>query len=162
MGAKGRSQLEESADEQWRALPDRLRIEQRPPNHATPFERDFLFSICLNHLHVKLLLRRLSLAHQSEPDGAVVEIAQKMLSLVVDVVLTRDELANSGTNLSWKVSHLAIVPLLVMLNNCQGCSLRATRSWHGTPRNGKPAGSPGLGCDTCKATTRSHRTGRRN
>ncbi|KAF4883836.1 hypothetical protein CGCF415_v013930 [Colletotrichum fructicola] len=102
------AELDRTADEQWRALPDGFRIGRRPPNHAGPFERDFLFSICLNHLHVKLLLRRLMLSRQSEPDGAVVEIAQKMLSLVVDIVLSRDELANSGTNLSWKVAHYGL------------------------------------------------------
>lgn len=96
-------------------LPDRFRFDQRPPNSATPFERDFMFSIHLNHLHVKLLLRRLTLKRQSEPNGDVVEIAQKMLSLVVDIVLTRDELANSGTNLSWKVGAFAVTLSCVLL-----------------------------------------------
>lgn len=70
----------------------------------TPFERDFLISLRLNHLHVKFLLRRLLLDKPSEPDGPLIEIAQQMLALVVEAILTRDELANSGTTLAWKVS----------------------------------------------------------
>lgn len=50
------------------------------------------------------LLRRVLLDRLSEPDGPLIEIAQKMLALVVEAILTRDELANSGTTLSWKVS----------------------------------------------------------
>ncbi|KAK1493545.1 hypothetical protein CABS01_11714 [Colletotrichum abscissum] len=125
-------ELEKSTEEQWRALPDRFRFDQRPPNNATPFERDFLFSVHLNHLHVNLLLRRLTLKRQSEPDGAVIEIALKMLSLVVDIVLTRDELANSGTNLSWKVAHYGLpaagMVLLAMASQIDAPVLVATRA----------------------------------
>ncbi|KAH8421601.1 ATP adenylyltransferase, partial [Colletotrichum scovillei] len=125
-------ELEKSAEEQWRVLPDRFRFDQRPPNSATPFERDFMFSIHLNHLHVKLLLRRLTLKRQSEPNGDVVEIAQKMLSLVVDIVLTRDELANSGTNLSWKVAHYGLpaagMVLLAMASQIDAPVLVASRA----------------------------------
>lgn len=39
----------------------------------------------------------------AEPDAAIVELSEAILELVVDVVLVRDRLANSGTNLSWKV-----------------------------------------------------------
>ncbi|KAH7010571.1 uncharacterized protein B0I36DRAFT_341610 [Microdochium trichocladiopsis] len=33
----------------------------------------------------------------------MVEISEGILELVVDIVLVRDQLANSGTNLSWKM-----------------------------------------------------------
>ncbi|KAF6789403.1 hypothetical protein CMUS01_16328, partial [Colletotrichum musicola] len=74
----------------------------------TPFERDFRISIRLNHLHVLFLLRRLVLNRVSEPDGPIIEVAQEMLSLVIEAVLVRDELANSGTTLSWKVAHYGL------------------------------------------------------
>lgn len=93
------------AEEHWSALPERFRVSGGNPDHLiTPFERDFLISLQLNHLHVMFLLRRLLLDRLSEPDGPLIEIAQRMLALVVEAILTRDELANSGTKLSWKVS----------------------------------------------------------
>lgn len=94
------------AEEQWSALPERFRsVDSISDRTITPFERDFLISLQLNHLHVMFLLRRVLLDRLSEPDGPLIEIAQKMLALVVEAILTRDELTNSGTTLSWKVSR---------------------------------------------------------
>lgn len=94
------------AEEQWNALPERFRIvDANPDRVATPFERDFLISLQLNHLHVMFLLRRLLLDRLSELDEPLIEIAQNMLALVVEAILTRDELVNSGIDLSWKVSR---------------------------------------------------------
>lgn len=70
---------------------------------TTPFERDFLASVRLNYLHVLFLLRLVFMNSFAEPDAAIVELSEAILELVVDVVLVRDRLANSGTNLSWKV-----------------------------------------------------------
>lgn len=93
------------AEEQWSALPRHFRtVDGKSDRMSTPFERDFLISLQLNHLHVMFLLRRLLLDRLSEPDGPLIEIAQQILALVVEAILTRDELANSGTTLSWKVS----------------------------------------------------------
>lgn len=94
------------AEQQWSALPERFRaVDSISDRTITPFERDFLISLQLNHLHVMFLLRRVLLDRLSEPDGPLIEIAQKMLALVVEAILTRDELTNSGTTLSWKVSR---------------------------------------------------------
>lgn len=94
------------AEEQWSALPERFRmVDGSSDRIITPFERDFLISLKLNHLHVMFLLQRLLLDRMSEPDGPLIEIAQQMLALVVEAILKRDDLANSGTNLNWKVSR---------------------------------------------------------
>lgn len=92
------------ADAYWDALPSRFKADgtlTEATNSA--FERDFLISIRLNYLHIVFLLRRLIRGRISEPDPSVVDIAQQMLDLVVDALILREELVNSGTNLAWKV-----------------------------------------------------------
>ena len=99
-----RSEIANRAEAQWQALPDHFRLsgslKQCP---QSPFERDFLVSTRLNHLHVLFLLRLVLFNCLAEPDNSIVEIAQQMLALVVEAILFRDHLANSGTGLIWKV-----------------------------------------------------------
>lgn len=40
----------------------------------------------------------------TEPDIPIIETAGQMLALVVETILLRDQLTNSGTGLIWKVS----------------------------------------------------------
>jgi hypothetical protein len=85
-------------------LPAHFRFEgSLKQSNITPFERDFLVSIRLNHLHISFLLRRLLLRRLAEPDVVIIEVAQEMLHLVVEAILLREELSNSGTGLDWKV-----------------------------------------------------------
>lgn len=101
---KVQSEITSRAEAQWQALPDHFRLrgslKQCP---QSPFERDFLVSTRLNHLHLLFLLRLVLLNRLAEPDSSIVEIAQQMLALVVEAILFRDHLANSGTGLIWKV-----------------------------------------------------------
>lgn len=102
--ANAHSALQTIADTQWDALPAHFRLEgDLKKSNNSPFERDFLISIRLNYLHISFLIRRLLLRRLAEPDVSILEVAQQMLHLVVDAVLLRDELANSGTALDWKV-----------------------------------------------------------
>lgn len=39
----------------------------------------------------------------TEPDIPIIETAGQMLALVVEAILLRDQLTNSGTGLIWKV-----------------------------------------------------------
>lgn len=82
---------------------------------TTPFERDFLASVRLNYLHVLFLLRLVFMNSFAEPDASMVEISEAILELVVDVVLVRDRLANSGTNLSWKVTYYGLPAVGILL-----------------------------------------------
>ncbi|KAL2272105.1 hypothetical protein FJTKL_08322 [Diaporthe vaccinii] len=103
------SELQKVAEQQWSALPEHFRIvDGKSDRMRTPFDRDFLISLRLNHLHVKFLLRRLLLDRLPQPDGPLIEIAQQILALVVEAILTRDEPANSGTTLSWKVAYYGL------------------------------------------------------
>lgn len=69
----------------------------------SPFQRDFLAHVRLTHLHVLFLLRLLLLNTLSEPDIPIIETAGQMLALVVEIILLREQLTNSGTGLIWKV-----------------------------------------------------------
>jgi len=99
------SAIQRKAEEQWRALPDQFRLETSLKQCAgNPFERDFLAHVRLNHLHVLFLLRLLLLNTMTEPDIPIIETAGQMLALVVEAILLRDQLTNSGTGLIWKVT----------------------------------------------------------
>ncbi len=97
--------IQRRAEQQWEALPPQFRLESSLKQCAqSPFDRDFLAHVRLNHLHVLFLLRLLLLNTLTEPDIPIIETAGQMLSLVVELILLRDQLTNSGTGLIWKVS----------------------------------------------------------
>jgi hypothetical protein len=101
------SEISRRTDEQWQALPAHFRLKGNLNGcTASSFERDFLLSTRLNHLQVKFLLQFVSLDSLAQPDEVIVTIAQQMLSLVVQGILQREYLANSGTGLVWKVLSL--------------------------------------------------------
>ncbi|ETS79639.1 hypothetical protein PFICI_09492 [Pestalotiopsis fici W106-1] len=77
-------------------------------NVDDPIHRDFLISARLNHLHVLFLLSRVPIPRLNEPNDALVDVACQMLQLVVETILIRDELANSGTTVSWKVAYYGL------------------------------------------------------
>ncbi|PLB45480.1 hypothetical protein P170DRAFT_449171 [Aspergillus steynii IBT 23096] len=119
--ADGNSAIQDRAEAQWRALPPQFRLEGsiRQYNQRSPFERDFLISARLNQLHVLFLLRLLLLDTLVDPDTSIVIIAGEMLALVVEIILIRDQLTNSGTGLIWKIAHYGLpaagIVLLAML-----------------------------------------------
>jgi hypothetical protein len=99
------SEITRRADEQWEALPAHFRLTGSLTGcTASPFERDFLLSTRLNHLHVKFLLQFVLLDSLAQLNEDMFIIAQQMLSLVIEGILLRDYLANSGTGLVWKVT----------------------------------------------------------
>jgi len=101
-----RSLIDARARRQWEALPSIFKVNAsvlKSPD-TTPFARDFLISIRLAHLHVLLLLNSLKMNAVYEPNERAAEIADEMLEHVVNAVLLRNRLTNSGTGLSWKVS----------------------------------------------------------
>ncbi|KAK2604206.1 hypothetical protein N8I77_007154 [Diaporthe amygdali] len=97
------SSIRSRATAQWDALPSHFKLSSSlKQTTQSPFSRDFLASVRLNHLHIVFLLNLLSLDRLLEPDDAMVDVSQNMLGLVSEVVLLRDQLANSGTGLVWK------------------------------------------------------------
>lgn len=67
------------------------------------FEQDFLVGTRLDYLHTLFLLELSSQRKMSEPDESILKVAGEMLSHVVELIILRDCLVNSGTCLIWKV-----------------------------------------------------------
>jgi hypothetical protein len=98
------SEIKAAAAKQFDLLPAHLKLEcslQKCTDSS--FERDFLAAVRLNHLHVMFMLSLLQLRTPAEPDTSTVEIAEEIISLIVDLILLRDQIVNSGTSLVWKV-----------------------------------------------------------
>lgn len=70
-------------------------------------EIDFLVSTKLNFAHVKFLLELTITPRVSNPGVELLRTSADMLSLVVEAIVLKQRLANSGTSLVWKVSHNA-------------------------------------------------------
>ena len=86
-------------------LPHRFRLEGSLKNcGGTPFERDFMVSARLQYLHILFLLHSLLLDRSFEVDTLLLKISQEILSLVVEAIVLKNRLANSGTGLYWKGS----------------------------------------------------------
>lgn len=98
--------IQADAEEQWATLPPQFRLEGhlRSYGDRRPIEQDFMVSARLNYLHVGLLLHLALVRRVSEPGVRLLAISAEMLSLIVEAVVLRDRLANSGTSLRWKVS----------------------------------------------------------
>ncbi|KAF4839579.1 hypothetical protein CGCSCA4_v011088 [Colletotrichum siamense] len=112
--------IRERAQSQWMLLPPSLRLEgSMKRSDRTPFERDFLISARLNYLHILFLTQLVCLKSPPEPDKTIVELAQEILSLVVEAVVLRDQAVSSGTSTVWKVAHYGLpavgIALLAML-----------------------------------------------
>ncbi|KFY41746.1 hypothetical protein V495_04814 [Pseudogymnoascus sp. VKM F-4514 (FW-929)] len=118
------------AEEQWQTLPPHFKLMTSLKDcHLGPFERDFLAGARLDHLHIRFLLCLVSLRHISEPDDSLLEVAFEMLSLVVETIVLRERLVNSGTSLIWKVSFYGlpaagIISLALLNPSSSGKSIR--------------------------------------
>jgi hypothetical protein len=134
--------IQNKAEARWQALPPHFRLEGSLKQCTRdPFERDFVASVRLNHLHVLFLLRLLLLNTPAEPDMSMIEVAQQMLSLVVETILLRDQLVNSGTGLIWRVCVWYIL-LYHYTKHKVGCVLRPPSGGDHSPRNASTARRP--------------------
>ncbi|KGO36809.1 Transcription factor, fungi [Penicillium expansum] len=101
--------IRQKAETQWANLPPRFRLSGTLKEcTGDAFERDLLASIRLDQLHVLFLLQLAFLDTLTEPDPSILDISDQMLSLVVDTILLRDQLINSGTGLVWKIAHFGL------------------------------------------------------
>lgn len=99
------SELRRKIHAQWESLPANFRLTTplKECRLVSPFERDFLAATRLEFLHTNFLLDLSSQRKVSEPDEVIINTAAEMLSLVVELIILRDSLANSGSSLVWKV-----------------------------------------------------------
>lgn len=101
------SNIRTYADSLWLALPPHFKLTTRLNDcGASPFERDFLVGTRLDYLHTVFLLDLVSLRNIAEPGNSLLVTAREMLCHVVDAIVLRDKLVNSGTCLIWKVSNI--------------------------------------------------------
>ena len=99
------SVIQANAEAQWLALPPQFRLEAPLKLcDRKPIERDFLVGAKLCHLHVLFLVQLALARHIQEPSSQLVSTSVKMLSLVIEAVVLKDSLVNSGTGLVWKES----------------------------------------------------------
>ncbi|KAL7769991.1 hypothetical protein ACKLNR_001375 [Fusarium oxysporum f. sp. zingiberi] len=103
------SRIQNTAELQWSSLPKHFRLDMPMKScDRSAAELDLMLGIKLNYLHV-LFLQHLALVRRvSEPDTQLRNIAQEILSLVVEAVLFKDHLVHSGTSLTWKVVYYGL------------------------------------------------------
>lgn len=95
----------------WLDMPPHFRLETSLADcTGTPFARDFCVNQRLECLHTHFLLGLITLQKSPEPDDDLLRTAGEMLNLVVEVILLRNKLVNSGTCWLWKVWTLPVFP----------------------------------------------------
>lgn len=79
----------------------------RPFEHRSPFDNDFLLDMRLTYLQILFLLKSSGVTDEHNDANSttieLLEICQEMLALVVEAIVLRNHLVNSGTSLLWKV-----------------------------------------------------------
>lgn len=104
--------MQSDAEALWLLLPSHFRLEGDLMScDRRPIERDFMVSARLNHLHVLFLLRLALVSSMQYPDARLITISANMLRLVIQTVVLKYDLANSGTSIVWRVSCL-LSPIL--------------------------------------------------
>ncbi|KAF2704996.1 hypothetical protein K504DRAFT_506464 [Pleomassaria siparia CBS 279.74] len=122
--AEKASRIRADAEAQWVALPAHFHLNEPLSFYdRRPVEMDFLVGTRLNYLHVKFMLQ-LSLVHRvSEPESELLAISAGMLSIVVEAIVLKHRLANSGTSLvAYYGLAAAGVICLALLNSAFGGS----------------------------------------
>jgi hypothetical protein len=100
----------------WLELPPHFRLTTTlAAAKGSPFVRDFLANQRLEYLHTHFLLGLTYLQKHPEPNEILLGVAGEMLSLIVEIILLRSKLVNSGTGWLWKVSSRAICILTEVL-----------------------------------------------
>ncbi|KAJ5301849.1 hypothetical protein N7508_006712 [Penicillium antarcticum] len=103
------SLIQKKAESEWENLPSNFRLKSSLKECSRyAFERDFLAGLRLDYLHTLFLLRLLFHDTLARPDPAILDVSDQMLALVVEVILLRDQLVNSGTGLIWKIAHFGL------------------------------------------------------
>ncbi|GKZ85533.1 hypothetical protein AnigIFM56816_011501 [Aspergillus niger] len=102
--------IEADIQAQWLAVPRSCRLEGGlKACDRRPVERDFMVNMKLNYLHVQFLLRLALVRPMStEPDSDLLNVSLEMLGLVVETILLKDQIVNSGTSLVWKVAYYGL------------------------------------------------------
>ncbi|KAH7084001.1 hypothetical protein FB567DRAFT_96175 [Paraphoma chrysanthemicola] len=104
-----KSEIKGMIEEQWAAMPAVFKLDGPLSScRQGPVELDFLVSAKLNFTHVRFLLELHAALPISNPSIELLQASAEMLSLVVEAIVMRQKLANSGTSLVWKVAYYGL------------------------------------------------------
>lgn len=90
-------------------MPTHLKLQNSLCSYGdqAPFERDFLLSVRLTYLQILFLLTNAVVTRGNvgidDEELKLLQISQEILSLIVEAIVLREQLVNSGTSLLWKV-----------------------------------------------------------
>lgn len=116
--------IREKAALQWSSLPQCFRLEARLRSYdRAPMELDLLLGVKLNHLHVVFLLQFALLRNIKEPEAAIVRVSAEILELVVEALLLRERIIDSGTSLVWKVCSRPVFQKILAKRQIRGTYL---------------------------------------
>ncbi|KAF2020495.1 hypothetical protein BU24DRAFT_445707 [Aaosphaeria arxii CBS 175.79] len=119
---------------QWSEIPAKLRLDKPLCEYDRPHvEIDFLASAKLNFAHVRFLLELTITPRVSSPSSELLRTSADMLSLVVEAIVLKERLANSGTSLVWKVAYYGLAAagvlcLALLYNTLDRAALHTTPS----------------------------------
>jgi hypothetical protein len=101
------SAIRNAAGVSWAAFPLQLRFyEPLATLERGPVELDFMISARLNYKHVEFLLQLALVTNVAEPNpqgSQLLIVSSEILGLIIEAIVSRHCLANSGTSLVWKV-----------------------------------------------------------
>lgn len=107
----------------WLDMPAHFRLTTSlAESTGSPFAKDFLVNQRLEYLHTHFLLGLVTLQKNPDPDEDLLDTSGQILNLVVEVILLRNKLVNSGTCWLWKVRYLSAE----LFTSC--CMLTSSRS----------------------------------
>lgn len=102
--AEGWDKIRQNLEQLWLDLPAHFRLTTSlAESKGSPFERDFLANQRLEYLHTHFHLGLTCLQSSTDPSDSLLGIAAQMLSLIVEMIMLRSKLVNSGSHLLWKV-----------------------------------------------------------
>ncbi|KAF4969339.1 hypothetical protein FSARC_3414 [Fusarium sarcochroum] len=101
--------IQRLAEAQWEPLPTKFKL-QGPlkQSNQSPVISDFLVSARLNYLHILFLLRLVLTRGKAQFDTNLAVISAEMFGIVVEAIMLRNRLSNSGTSLVWKVAYYGL------------------------------------------------------
>ncbi|RSL68611.1 hypothetical protein CEP54_002641 [Fusarium duplospermum] len=101
--------IQRLAETLWKALPTKFKL-QGPlkQSNQSPVITDFLVSARLNYMHISFLLRLVLIRGKAQFDTTLSIISAEMLGIVVEAIILKHRLLNSGTSLVWKVAYYGL------------------------------------------------------
>ncbi|KAF2025160.1 hypothetical protein EK21DRAFT_104174 [Setomelanomma holmii] len=103
------SDIRATAEVEWAALPAAFRLDKSLSScDERPVELDFLVSTKLIFAHIIFLLELNMTPRISHPGAELLRLSADMLCVIIEAIVLRQRLANSGMSLVWKVAYYGL------------------------------------------------------